>query len=109
MGNRKAKYRELLADSDVLRWYRNVARGSLVTADVYLRRLGGFCGRHGLTPRELAAKGQKELENLLLDSVSELEEQGKAGGHIKSIVKAVKSWLSYNHCELKIKIKVKGA
>jgi hypothetical protein len=88
MGIQKAKYRELLGDPDVQRWHRNLARGSRVTADVYLRRLGWFCEGHGLTPRGIAAMGQKELEDLLLDSVSELEEQGKAGSYIESIVKA---------------------
>lgn len=42
---------------------------------------------------------------MLLDSVSELEEQGKDESYIGSIVKAVRSWLSYNHRELKVKIK----
>jgi hypothetical protein len=53
--------------------------------------------------------GQKELEDLLLDSVSELEEQGKAGSYIESIVKALRSWLSHNRRELKAGIKIKGA
>ena len=35
----RAKYSHLLSDPDVNRWYRNVSRGSNVTADVYLRRL----------------------------------------------------------------------
>jgi len=109
MGIQKAKYKKLFGDPDVQRWYRNVARGSQVTADVYLRRLGGFCADHGMTPKELAAMGQRKLENLLLDSVDELEKQGRAGSYIKSIVKAVKSWLSYNRRELKVKIKIRGA
>jgi len=109
MGIQKAKYKKLLGDPDVQRWYRNAARGSRVTADVYLRRLGGFCADHGMTPKELAAMGQRQLEDLLMDSVSELEGQGKAGSYIKSIVKAVKSWLSHNRRELKVKIKIRGA
>lgn len=36
----RAKYGYLLNDSDVRRWYGSVARGSRVTADVYLRRFG---------------------------------------------------------------------
>ena len=84
-------------------------RDPQVTAEVYLRRLGWFCKRRGLSPQKLVAMEQKELENLLLDLVSELEEQGKAGSYIESIIKAVKSWLSFNHRELKVKIKIKGA
>jgi len=109
MGIQKAKYKKLLSDPDVQRWYRNAARGSRVTADVYLRRLGGFCADHGMTPKGLAAMGQRELEDLLMDSVGELEEQGKAGSYIKSIVKAVRSWLSHNRRELKVRIKIRGA
>ncbi len=109
MGIQKAKYKKLFSDPDVNRWYKNVARGSRVTADIYLRRLGGFCADHGMTPKELAAMGQRELEDLLLDSVGELEGRGKAGSYIKSIVKAVKSWLSYSRRELKVKIKIRGA
>jgi site-specific recombinase XerD len=109
MGIQKAKYKELLSDPDVQRWYKNLSRGSQVTADVYLRRLGWFCEENRLTPKEIATMAEKDLENLLLDSVSELEEKGKAGSYIESIVKVVKSWLSYNHRELKIKIKIKGA
>ena len=33
-------YRALLEDENVKRWYKNTSRGSQVTADVYLRRLG---------------------------------------------------------------------
>ena len=73
-----------------------------MTADVYLRRLGWFCKRQGLSPQKLVAMEQKELENLLLDLVSELGEQGKAGSYIETIIKAVKSWLSFNHRELKV-------
>jgi len=35
----RISYRSLLRNVDVERWYDNVARGSVVTADVYLRSL----------------------------------------------------------------------
>jgi len=38
----KNQYARLFEDSDVKRWYDNTARGSVVTADVYLRRVGSF-------------------------------------------------------------------
>lgn len=105
----RVKYKFLLEDPDVQRWYRNLARGSRVTADVYLRRLGGFCAERKITPKELASMEQKELEDLLLDAVDELEAQGSAGSYIKSILKALKSWLRHNRREIKVKIKIKGA
>jgi hypothetical protein len=43
MASQRAKYRFLLEDPDVQRWYRNLARGSQIAADICLRRLGGFC------------------------------------------------------------------
>ena len=39
-------HKKLLENQDVKRWHDNVARGSGVTADVYLRRLGNFCEAH---------------------------------------------------------------
>jgi len=104
MGNHK----KLLEDRNIRRWYDNVARGSGVTADVYLRRLGNFCEAHGLTPKQLAAMKPRGLEALLLDFVGKQERRGKAGSYIASILKAIRSWLSYNHRELKVKIKIKG-
>jgi len=105
---RRAKYAFLLGDVDVRRWYRNVARGSQVTADVYLRRLGSFCNHFGLTPKRLASLDRDEIYNLLLDYVSDLEAAGRAGSYIESALKAVKSWLAHNNLEIKRKIKIKG-
>ncbi|MEM3697741.1 MAG: site-specific integrase [Candidatus Bathyarchaeia archaeon] len=105
----KATYAYLLKDADVKRWYENVARGSKVTADVYLRRLGWVCKHLSLKPKELLGKSEKELGMLLADLVSYLEREGKAGSYIKSCLKAVKSWLSFNMVEVKVKIKIKDA
>lgn len=98
-----------MEDPDVRRWYQNLARGSRVTADVYLRRVGSFCTGLKLTPAELASMSERRLRNLLMDFVSSMEEKGYAGSYIESIVKAVKSWLSHNYVEIKGRIKIKGA
>jgi hypothetical protein len=105
----RRKYASLLEDADVNRWYRNLARGSRVTADVYLRRLGGFCESQKLKPRDLLAFEDKEISNLLMDFVSWSEEQGHAGSYIRSTLKAVRSWLQHNHRDLKARIKIRGA
>jgi len=107
-GSKKQKYGALLSDVDIRRWYENVGRGSKVTADVYLRRLGNFCEAHGLTPRELAAKSEKRIYDLLMDHVSSEEKRGHAGSYIQSTIKALKSWLAHNGRELKRKIKISG-
>jgi len=83
-----------------------------VTADVYTRRLGSICTLRGTNPSELVTQGRKDEEwlcNFLMDLVSELERQGKAGSYIASNLKAIKSWLSHNGVEFKRRIKVRGA
>lgn len=67
---------------DVERWYDNVARGSDVTAKVYLRRLRGFCESMNKTPSELITKDEKALFDLLLDFVSSEEKRGMTGSYI---------------------------
>lgn len=106
---RGSRYKSLLNDSEVRRWYENNARGSVVTADVYLRRLGNFCNAHQTTPKKFAAKSEKEIYAILLDYVGKLEKEGKAGSYIGSIMRALKSWLSYNDKEIKKKVKIRGA
>lgn len=104
----KGKYAFLFEDADVRRWYDNVARGSVVTADVYLRRLGSFCKRFSKTPKSLVSMSEGDLHNLMLDYVSLMERNGYAGGYIESTIKSVKSWLSHNGKEIRRKIKIKG-
>jgi hypothetical protein len=103
------RYRGLLEDADVRRWFENVARGSEVTAEVYLRRLGAFCGHFGVSPGQLVVRGEGEVYNMLLDYVSHLERRGCAGSYVKSAVKAVKSWLAHNGVEIRRKIKIREA
>ena len=104
----KGAHRKLLEDIDISLWHGNVARGSQVTADVYLRRLGNFCARFHVTPEGLASMGEDELYNLMLDVITTLEAD-YSGSYILSIVKAMKSWLAHNNVEIKRKLKVKGS
>jgi len=107
-GARKGEYAGLLDDKAVKRWYDNVARGSIVTADVYLRRLGHFCNDLKITPEKLLEMRENQLYNMFLDTVSKLEQEGRSGSYIHSILKAVKSWLLHNRIEVKGRIKIKG-
>ena len=104
----KGVHRKLLEDEDISRWYGNVARGSRVTAGVYLRRLGNFCGRFHVTPSGLASMGEDELYNLMLDAITILEGD-YSGSYILSIVKAIKSWLAHNNIEIKRKLRIRGS
>jgi hypothetical protein len=103
------RYSTLLEDKAVKRWYDNVSRGSSITADIYLRRLGSFCAKQKCKPGDLLAKKPSELKDMLLDLVTEMQKQGKAGSYISSNIKAIKSWLSFNDIEIKNgKIKIEG-
>jgi hypothetical protein len=104
----RLSYSCLLADENVRRWYENVARGSRVTADVYLRRLGWTCRRLKLEPLGLIGLKDKDLAAVVLDFTSDLEREGRAGSYIKSCMKALKSWLSFNMRDLKVKVKIRG-
>jgi len=104
-----SKYRRLLEDDRVRKWVDYVARGSPVTAEVYLRRLGRVCEDKGILPSDLLNKDGEWLWNFLNDLVSEMEAKGRAGGYIQSTLKAVKSWLSFNGVEVRRRLKVRGA
>ena len=99
----------LLDDPDVRRWHDNMRRSSTITCGVRLRRLNLFCDRVGMTPHELAKTGRQDpmqVENVLLDHVSWMEEKKYAPGYITGIIGAVKSWLEYNHIEIRRKIRI---
>ncbi len=99
-------------DEDIIRWKNNVSRGSTITADVYFRRLRGFCNENNISPQELIKLGKNDissLQNLLEDNVTKFDKEGKAGSYIKSILKSVRSWLSYNDIHLARKIRISGA
>jgi hypothetical protein len=105
----KRKFQHLLEDADVRRWHENVSRGSAITADVYLRRLGYFCDSNGTTPKSLISLSEIDLHNLLLDLVSSMEKAGRAGSYTESVLKGIRSWLSHNGKDIRRKIKIRGA
>lgn len=84
------KYRDMFEDPDVKRWYDNLSRGSRMTADVYLRRLGSICRSRGIrNPKELSALatdngGRMWAYNFIMDMVTKLEAEGK-GGELHSL------------------------
>jgi site-specific recombinase XerC len=85
-----------------------MARGSLITADVYLRRLGNVCAAHSLRPVDLVRQRSEERRDFLTDLVSTMEEAGLSGGYIESTLKAIRSWLSFNNVPWEYRIKVRG-
>ena len=106
------RHKKLLEDPDVKRWCDNIARGSVATAEIRLRRLGVYCERTGTTPRAFAQAGVDDVrgvEDLLMDHVSFLEGRRHAPSYIEDILKTLRSWLSLNYVRLVRKIKIKNA
>jgi hypothetical protein len=104
----RSKYRPLLEDKDVRRWFENLVRGSPACAEIYLRNLGNFCQLMGITPGQLVQKPVAEIEDLLMDYVTSAQKK-HAGSYIHNTTKVVKSWLAHNGIQLKRKIKITGA
>ena len=102
----KDKYGNLLKDKDIARWKSNLDRGSKITGDVYLRRLGSFCNFIKINPKDLLKLNDKKLSDIIEDYIAEKEKNGNAGSYIENTVKAVKSWLLFNGITLKRKVKI---
>jgi hypothetical protein len=109
------KYRDLFRDPDIKRWYDNVSRGSKITADVYLRRLGSLCNSSGMAnPKELLTRaaangGRMWAYNFIMDTVTRMDGEGKAGSYIHSHTKALRSWFAHNGINVDGRIKIRGS
>jgi hypothetical protein len=101
--------RERLDDPTVRRWFDNLARGSQITADNYLRCLFNYARRMKTTPAAVAKYSPAKAYESLLDFVTGEEKRGIAGSAIHTYVKAARSWLSFNGVRVDQKIKVRGA
>lgn len=99
----------LLSNSDVRRWFDNLARGSRATGDVWLRRLRAFCTQTGTTPKELARLKQRLLRDLFLDFISSEERRGSSGPYIAHTVAVAKSWLRFNDVTPPSGLKIRGS
>jgi integrase len=103
--SKKSKYQHLLKNPDVNRWYRNLMRGSPITADERLRRLGWLCDRFQTTPQALAKMSKKQAGDFLLDVATDLEDGKLRSSYIANIIKAAKSWLKFNGKKPDVEIK----
>jgi len=103
------KYLNLLKDEDVRRWYENLKAKSILTATVYLRTLGLYCELEKKTPKDIIEEAQrKELMANFSDFIRRMEREGKAGSYLVRFKKVIKSWLSYNNIDYKLKVNIKG-
>lgn len=103
----KGKYAYLLKDRDVKRWFDNLAAKSIITATVYLRTLGYYCELNKTDPKALLkVAGSKAFRDGFMDFVRELESEGKAGSYITRFKKVLRSWLSFNGLDVKLKVNI---
>ena len=105
-GTKKSK---LLHDQDVRRWYDNMARGSLLTAEGRLRKLGRFCEMHHMTPAQIAVLAIKDMRaatDLLEDHITEMESKGYSPGYIEDHINSVKSWFGHFDVTAKRRLKI---
>lgn len=112
---RKSRWAYLLEENDDFRrWYNNLAMGSEVTAKERARVLYRFVVKQGLTVDDLVEMGKRdvrEVEDMLMDFVKKLHDEGKSPGYVENYLKSVKSWLEFNGVRLvrRIKIRNRGA
>jgi hypothetical protein len=107
-----SKYSILLKDEDIARWLRNIERGSPITAEVALRRLGRACEMLQLTPKQMIARADENLKSFqdsLEDLIFRLEKEKKSPQYIAGILKHVRLWLRYNDITLTRKIKISNS
>lgn len=61
---RRLKYAAFEKDPTFIRWRTNLARGSPITAEVAVRRLGRVCELLNTSPQELLEKARADLKGL---------------------------------------------
>lgn len=107
---RTAAWKHLLEEhEDFRRWYDNLARGSINTANENARVLYRFLRKNNMTLTgmlEQVSTDRRAFENRLLDFVTQQEKEGKAPTYIENYLKVVNSWLKYNDHKPITKIKI---
>jgi len=97
------KYKEMLNDKEISRWFENLRAKSYLTATVYLRGLGYYCEITDSTPYTILEDAKSgKLRNDFMDFVRKLEKEGKAGSYIARYKKVIRSWLGFNGVDFKL-------
>src|SRR2546427_5607055 len=105
-----SKYRRLLEDQDVRRWYENLEAKSIITATVYFRTLGLYCDLLKTTPKVILKEApSKKFRDGFTDFIRKMEKDGKAGSYIERFKKVIVSWTSYNNLDVKLKVNIKSS
>ena len=103
----KPKYKELLKDKEISRWFENLRAKSYLTATVYLRGLGYYCELTESTPYTILEDANSgKLRNDFMDFVRKMEREGKAGSYIARYKKVLRSWLGFNGTNFKFAVNI---
>jgi hypothetical protein len=103
--SRFAKY--LAQYPEAKKWYDNLRRGSLVTAERSIPKLYLGLGRMGKTPPELLKMNPKDIQDALEKLVTDMEDEGRAPKYTRLMVSTIKSFCENNDIKLERRIKVK--
>jgi site-specific recombinase XerC/dsDNA-binding SOS-regulon protein len=102
-----AKYKHLLENEEISRWFGNLNAKSYLTATVYLRGLGYYCELTGATPDTIIQDAKSgKLRNDFMDFVRKMESEGKAGSYISRYKKVLRSWLGFNGLDFKLNVNI---
>ncbi len=77
------RLKRALSDPDVNRWHANLAERSLLTADIYARRLDRFCEQFKTTSKTLWSMDSKSAYNFLVDAIRVYRNRKLTGATIK--------------------------
>jgi len=95
------KYRHLLDDDWVRRWYYDKCRKSIRTGTSYMKTLGRVMNALGLTPSGFIALEQDDREGRLIDYLDWLSENGGkdetgcADGYVETTESIIKAWMAW--------------
>jgi site-specific recombinase XerD len=105
------KYRDLLLDEDLRRWFENLKAKSILTATVALRNLGHYCELTQTDPKGIlkkASEREKDFRYEFADFVRKMEKDGKAGSYIARFRKVILSWVKFNGIRLQLTVNISG-
>ncbi len=101
------KYKELLDDKEIRRWFDNLRAKSYLTATVYMRGLGHYCELTRSSPYSIIEDAKSgKLRNDFMDFVRKMEREGKAGSYIARYKKVLRSWLGFNGMDFKFGVNI---
>jgi integrase len=99
----------MLEDARIQAWIREVERGSQSGAAGAFRRLGNCCETMATSPQELAGMDEQGAVGFLRQLVIKLEDRDVSGVTIRTYIKAIKSWWTFNDLEVTKKVRVKDS